>query len=118
MTGAVSKGLRDSLWLAQSSRLPQNTSLFAYLGSSMIYRDGLNGLYMGSVASMPCGVSELGSIVQVGVFGILAGQSSPCNCRCLWLGGRIGRSRLGPKFVVTSKVIIRHLLVVQSGGDL
>lgn len=99
--GVVSQGLRD---LAQTiRRLPANPSLFAYLGSSMIYRDALNGLYtFGGIYAV--GVLNW-SIVQVGVFGILANITGI-------FGGVAGGwldARNGPKFVVTICVIILTL---------
>ncbi|MEP1207021.1 MAG: MFS transporter [Rhizobiaceae bacterium] len=98
ITGAVSKGIGDLVTTIK--RLPQNTSLFAYLGSSMIYRDALNGLYtFGGIYAV--GVLNW-SIVQVGVFGILANITGVAGA---YFGGRLD-SKLGPKFVVTTSVIV------------
>jgi UMF1 family MFS transporter len=101
VTGAVTSGLTE---LAKTiRRLPQNTSLFAYLGSSMIYRDALNGLYtFGGIYAV--GVLNW-SIVQVGVFGILANITGVAGA---YFGGRLD-ARSGPKRVVTLSVLILTL---------
>ncbi len=97
VTGAVTKGLKNLF--ATIKRLPQNTSLFAYLGSSMLYRDALNGLYaFGGIYAV--GVLEW-SIVQVGIFGILANITGVAGA---YLGGRFDDNR-GPKFVVRASII-------------
>jgi len=104
ITGAVSKGVSDLIDTIK--RLPQNTSLFAYLGSSMIYRDALNGLYtFGGIYAV--GVLNW-SIVQVGVFGILANITGVAGA---YFGGRLD-AKLGPKFVVTVGVIVLILASV------
>ena len=93
VTGAVAKGLRE---LGQTLRtLPRQRSLFAYLGSSMLYRDALNGLYtFGGIYA----AGVLGwPIVLVGVFGILAALIGALGA---WLGGKLD-DRAGPKTVVT-----------------
>ena len=101
VAGSVSKGLSDLMNTIR--RLPQNTSLFAYLGSSMIYRDALNGLYtFGGIYAV--GVLQW-SIVQVGIFGILANLTGIVGA---YFGGRID-ARSGPKTVVTGSVIILML---------
>ncbi len=98
ITGAVGQGLKNLF--ATIKRLPENTSLFAYLGSSMLYRDALNGLYtFGGIYAV--GVLEW-SIVQVGVFGILANLTGILGA---YLGGRFDDKK-GPKFVVRASVII------------
>ncbi len=98
VTGAISQGLSDLMQTIK--RLPSNKSLFAYLGSSMLYRDALNGLYaFGGIYA----IGMLGwSIVDVGVFGILAAFVGIFGAL---LGGRLD-SKFGPKFVVTTSVII------------
>jgi UMF1 family MFS transporter len=91
------------LWSTVSS-LPQVPGFFAYLGSSMFYRDALNGLYtFGGI--YVAGV--LGwSVTDIGVFGILAAVSGAVFA---WLGGRAD-SRFGPKPVIVA--CICTLLVV------
>jgi len=87
--------LRQSL-----SVLPQNRSLFAYLGSSMFYRDALNGMYaFGGIYA----AGVLGwSVIDVGVFGILAVISGAVFA---WLGG-LADSRFGPKPVIMLSVLV------------
>ncbi|EFL88132.1 MFS transporter [Ahrensia sp. R2A130] len=96
--GAVKAGLQG-LWNTIKS-LPQTPSLFAYLGSSMIYRDALNGLYtFGGIYAV--GVLKW-DIVQVGIFGILANLTGVAGA---FLGGRADAAK-GPKFVVVTSVIV------------
>lgn len=86
--------------LAQTLRhLPQNRSLFAYLGSSMFYRDALNGMYIfgGIYAS---GVLEW-TVIDVGVFGILAAISGAIFAK---IGG-IADQKFGPKPVIVANVL-------------
>ncbi|MFK7763638.1 MAG: MFS transporter [Roseobacter sp.] len=81
--------------LVQTIRnLPQHPSLLAYLGSSMFYRDALNGMYtFGGIYAL--GVLDW-SITQIGVFGMLAALSGALFC---WIGGYVDR-RIGPKPVI------------------
>ena len=80
--------------------LPKQRSLFAYLGSSMFYRDALNGMYVfGGIYAV--GVLEW-QVTQVGVFGILA---SLTGALFAWLGGKAD-SRFGPKPVITVCVLV------------
>ncbi|GGX37940.1 MFS transporter [Tateyamaria omphalii] len=74
--------------------LPAKRSLFSYLGSSMLYRDALNGLYSfgGTFALLVLDFS----VVQVGVFGIIAAIGASVFS---YLGG-IADKRFGPKPVV------------------
>jgi MFS transporter, UMF1 family len=95
--GAVAKGLRDlSKTLLD---LPRHPSLLAYLGSSMFYRDGLNGIYtFGGIYA----AGVLGwSVVQIGVFGVMAAIGGALFCR---IGGRADR-RWGPKPVIVTGLI-------------
>ncbi|NNF23656.1 MAG: MFS transporter [Rhodobacteraceae bacterium] len=90
--GAVKKaltGLRDTV-----RSLPKSPSLFAYLGSSMFYRDALNGMYsFGGIYA----AGVLGwSVVDTGIFGILAIVTGAIFA---WLGGRADM-RFGPKPVI------------------
>jgi UMF1 family MFS transporter len=74
--------------------LPQNKSLLAYLGSSMFYRDALNGMYtFGGIYAV--GVLNW-SIMQVGIFGIIAAIS---GAFFTWIGGYADRA-FGPKPVI------------------
>ena len=76
LKGPVSTALRDLVGTVR--RLPGNPSLTSYLGSSMLYRDALNGMYtFGGVYAL----GVLGwTVVDIGVFGIVAaitGAASP-----------------------------------------
>jgi UMF1 family MFS transporter len=93
--------LRDSL-----RALPRQPSLFAHLGSSMFYRDALNGMYVfGGIYA--AGVLEW-SVVNVGVFGILA---SLTGALFAWLGGKAD-SRFGPKPVIALCVVVLTLVAL------
>lgn len=86
------KALVASLW--------KRLSLSAYLGSSMFYRDALNGLYgFGGVYATLVLNWE---ITQIGIFGIMALISSVIFS---WLGGRVDR-RIGPKPVIVGAIWI------------
>lgn len=88
------------------ARLPQQRSLFAYLGSSMFYRDALNGMYtFGGIYA----AGVLGwSVTNVGIFGILAALTGAIFA---WLGGRMD-SRFGPKPVIILNVIVLTAVAV------
>jgi UMF1 family MFS transporter len=105
-SGAERLFLRDSLrGLARTLRaLPSNTSLSAYLASSMFYRDALGGIYtFGGIYA----VGVLGwSVVQVGIFGIIAAITGALFA---WIGGFADRA-FGPKPVLV--VCISVLTVV------
>jgi MFS transporter, UMF1 family len=83
--------VRAALGFARTLRgLPRRRSLFAYLGSSMLYRDGLNGMYaFGGIYA----AGVLGwSVVDTGVFGILAIITGAL----VLLARRAGRRAFGP----------------------
>jgi UMF1 family MFS transporter len=94
--GAVRKGLAELVTTLRS--LPRHPSLFAYLGSSMFYRDALNGIFaFGGIYA----AGVLGwSIVQIGVFGITAAVVGAVAC---WLGGKAD-SAFGPKPVIVTGI--------------
>jgi UMF1 family MFS transporter len=96
--GAVSRGLHE-LW-ATLKRLPTERSYFSFLISSMFYRDALNSLYsFGGIYA----AGVLGwSIVQIGIFGILANITGAVGA---WLGG-IADQRYGPRLVVAVCAVI------------
>lgn len=91
------------LWHTLKS-LRQRTSLAAYLGSSLFYRDALNGLYgFGGVYAT---LVLNWSITQVGVFGIVGGLSAAVFS---WVGGRFDK-KYGPKPVIIFCIVM--LIVV------
>jgi UMF1 family MFS transporter len=93
--GAALRDLGRTLW-----NLPQHPSMLAYLGSSMFYRDALNGMYtFGGIYAL--GVLEW-SIIDIGIFGIVAAISGAVFC---WVGGRVDRA-IGPMPVITSCCIV------------
>ena len=79
--------------------LPRRVSLFAYLGSSMFYRDALNALYGfgGTYAVLVLNWS----VTQVGIFGIIGAVTSAI---ATWLGGKAD-SALGPKPVIIGAIL-------------
>lgn len=81
--------------VAQSLRaLRGRPSLASFLGGSMLYRDGLNGLYAfgGTYALLVLDWE----ITRIGVFGIISVISAAALS---WVGGRLDR-RFGPKPVI------------------
>ena len=102
--GAVRRALSD-LWNTIRN-LPRTPSLFAYLGSSMFYRDALNGLYAfggvyaGGVLGWPA--------LKLGLFGLLAAVTGAIGALA---GGRFD-DRFGPKAVVTVSIIVLALVSV------
>nr|WP_319947508.1 MFS transporter [uncultured Shimia sp.] len=82
-------GLRATL-----AGLPKHKSLFSYLGSSMLYRDALNGMYtFGGIYAF--GVLDW-SIMMVGIFGIVAALTGAFFA---WIGGKADAA-FGPKPVI------------------
>lgn len=99
--GAVPLALRSLR--ATLKNLPRTPSLFAYLGSSMFYRDALNGMYaFGGIYA----AGVLGwSVIDVGVFGILSITSGALFA---WLGGKAD-ARFGPKPVIVVCIVLLTL---------
>ncbi|MCY4207239.1 MAG: MFS transporter [Roseovarius sp.] len=99
-TTSKGSGIGDALRHLGNSimNLRNRTSLSAYLGSSMFYRDALNGLYAfgGLYATL---VLEW-SLFALGVFGIAGAMSAAVFA---WGGGLFDR-RFGPKPVITCAV--------------
>ncbi|MDF2141826.1 MFS transporter [Paenirhodobacter sp. CAU 1674] len=86
--------------------LPRQRSLFAYLLSSMFYRDALNGIYtFGGLYA--AGVLNW-SITQIGIFGILG---TITGALFAWLGGKAD-DRFGPKSVIIFNVVLLTAVVV------
>ena len=86
--------------------LPANRSLLAFLGSSMFYRDALNGVYtFGGIYA----AGVLGwTVIDVGVFGILAAVTGAVFA---WLGGKAD-SRFGPKPVILLNILVLTTVAV------
>lgn len=98
-TGAsIAAGLSD-LWKTIRG-LPRHVSLSAYLGSSMLYRDALNGMYtFGGIYAL----GVLGwSVVDIGIFGIMAAITGAIFA---WIGGRAD-SAFGPKPVIIVSIVV------------
>jgi len=101
---AVSKGLSELF--TTLGNLSQKRSLAAYLLSSMFYRDALIGLYSfgGIYAS---GVLDW-SIVQIGIFGIVAAITGAIFC---FIGGFVDQA-IGPKKVIVISVSVLILVSI------
>ena len=98
ISGSVKNSLK-SLWKS-IRHLHKQQSLFAFLASSMFYRDALNGLYaFGGIYA--AGVMQW-SIVFIGIFGIIANITGAIGA---WIGGKIDQ-RFGSKTVVTGCIVL------------
>lgn len=99
-TGRIHIGAALASLRALIAGLRFRKSLSAYLASSLLYRDALNGLYgFGGVYAS----NVLGwTITQIGVFGILGALTAMAAS---WFGGRLDRA-LGPKPVIAGAVIV------------
>ncbi len=95
-TGAI-ETLRQLLGTLRT--LPERPSLASFLGASMLYRDGLNGLYAfgGTYAVLVLDWET----ARVGIFGIVGVISAASMS---WLGGGIDR-RFGPKRIIVFCVV-------------
>lgn len=87
-------------------KLPQTPSLTAYLASSMIYRDALNGLYAfgGVYAKLVLGWS----VIDIGIFGIITLITGTLFA---WLGGRADR-KFGSKSVIVWSILVLILATI------
>ena len=93
--GAALIGLKQTLFSLKARR-----SLFAYLGSSLMYRDALNGLYgFGGVYAT---LVLDWSITQIGVFGIVGAITAALVS---WVGGKADRA-FGPKPVILTCILV------------
>ena len=102
--GAVKRALSEVLGTLRG--LPRTPSLFAYLASSMFYRDALNGMYVfGGIYA--AGVLEW-SVVDTGVFGILA---IIAGALFAWIGG-FADARFGPKAVITTSILVLTFVAI------
>ncbi len=92
------------------ANLRNRLSLASYLGSSMLYRDALNGLYGfgGVYARLVLGWE----ITSIGIFGIVAAISSALFC---WLGGHADR-RFGPKPVIVTSILVLTVVCITIVG--
>ncbi|MEY8803407.1 MFS transporter [Leisingera sp. XS_AS12] len=97
-------GQAVALVVQSVKNLRHRVSLASYLGSSMLYRDALNGLYGfgGVYAKLVLGWQ----ITLIGVFGIVAALAATVFC---WLGGKADR-RFGPKPVITVSILVLSLV--------
>lgn len=99
-------GVKASLFQAATDlaatvrHLPERPSFLAYLMSSMIYRDALNGLF--TFGGIYAGGVLGWSITQIGIFGILASLAGVFGA---WLGGKLD-SKLGSKPVIVVSIWI------------
>lgn len=104
----IGQALREA-WpelVATVRGLPGDRSLFAFLGSSMFYRDALNGVYtFGGIYA----AGVLGwTVIDVGVFGILAAVTGAIFA---WIGGKAD-SRFGPKPVILLNILVLTVVAV------
>lgn len=107
-TGGTRLTMRQALARVRTtvSNLPKSPSRFAYLGSSMFYRDGLNGMYaFGGIYA----AGVLGwSVPSIGQFAILAIVSGAVFAV---LGGRLDQ-RFGPRPVIAVCIVILTAVAV------
>lgn len=95
----ISVGVAMSSLMKTIQSLKNRISLRSYLGSSLLYRDALNGLYaFGGFYAL--NVLDW-TIVQVGVFGIVGALAAAVFS---WVGGRFDKAR-GPKPVIVFCII-------------
>lgn len=94
-----------SLWTTIKT-LPSQHSLFAFLSSSLFYRDALNGLY--GFGAIYAKVILDWSIIQIGVFGIVGALTAAIFS---YLGGHADQ-RFGPKPVLKISIVALILVCV------
>ncbi len=91
-TGSLGEALR--LLGKLVSDLRHRVSLATYLGSSMFYRDALNGLY--SFGGVYARLVLEWDLIKIGVFGIVSVLASAIFA---WIGGKLDK-KYGPKPVI------------------
>ena len=94
--GTVGEAL--SLLATSVSNLRYRVSLATYLGSSMFYRDALNGLY--SFGGVYARLVLEWDLIKIGVFGIVSVLAAAAFS---WVGGKLDK-KCGPKPVILSAI--------------
>ena len=94
--GSVGEAL--SLLATSVSNLRHRISLANFLGSSMFYRDALNGLY--SFGGVYARLVLEWDLIKIGVFGIVSGLAAAVFS---WIGGKLDK-KYGPKPVILSAI--------------
>ncbi|WP_170447415.1 MFS transporter [Ruegeria arenilitoris] len=100
--GSVSEALR--LLGKSVAALRYRVSLASYLGSSMFYRDALNGLY--SFGGVYARLVLEWDLIKIGVFGIISVLASAVFA---WIGGKLDR-KFGPKPVILTAIWVLILV--------
>ncbi|MFD0910779.1 MFS transporter [Ruegeria arenilitoris] len=100
--GSVSEALR--LLGKSVAALRHRVSLASYLGSSMFYRDALNGLY--SFGGVYARLVLEWDLIKIGVFGIISVLASAVFA---WIGGKLDR-KFGPKPVILTAIWVLILV--------
>ncbi|WP_170341856.1 MFS transporter [Ruegeria arenilitoris] len=100
--GSVSKALR--LLGKSVAALRYRVSLASYLGSSMFYRDALNGLY--SFGGVYARLVLEWDLIKIGVFGIISVLASAVFA---WIGGKLDW-KFGPKPVILTAIWVLILV--------
>lgn len=80
--------------------LRHRISLTAFLGSSMVYRDAMNGLY--GFGGLYAALVLDWDLTAIGVFGIVAALAAALFT---WIGGRLD-ARFGPKPVIVAAILV------------
>ena len=99
-------GQAITLVVSSVKALRYRASLARYLGSSMLYRDALNGLYGfgGVYAALVLGWE----ITLIGIFGIISAIAAALFS---WVGGMADK-RFGPKPVIIASILVLTLVCI------
>jgi len=99
-------GQSVSLVVSSVKALRHRSSLAHYLGSSMLYRDALNGLYSfgGVYAALVLGWQ----ITLIGIFGVISAIAAAAFS---WVGGMADK-RYGPKPVIVASILVLTLVCI------